>query len=199
MSYLTDLLGEAYKEGMTEDEISAALEKKNQGDTAEITRLKNALNKANTEAAEYKKQLRGKQSEEEAKEAERKAEYEKVMAENAELKRSKNIADRKAKLLGLGYEEKLAEETATAMIDGDLDKVLTNQGTFLEAQKKAIEQGAMRKTPRPAAGGSDGSDDSGVDWDKKITEAQERGSLADVAYFTRLKAMEEQAMNKPDV
>ena len=31
MSYLSDLLGKAYKEGMTEDEISAALETVGQG------------------------------------------------------------------------------------------------------------------------------------------------------------------------
>ena len=66
MSYLSDLLGKAYKEGMTEDEISAALEAVGQGNDAEVNRLKAALSKANSEAADYKKQLRSKQSDDEA-------------------------------------------------------------------------------------------------------------------------------------
>ncbi|MBQ2615226.1 MAG: hypothetical protein IJF90_00015, partial [Synergistaceae bacterium] len=66
MSYLSNLLGTAYKEGMTEDELSAALEGLNLtagGDDAEVLRLKAALSKANSEAADYKKQLRSKQTE----------------------------------------------------------------------------------------------------------------------------------------
>ena len=73
MSYLSDLLGSAYKEGMTEDEISTALQTVGQGNEAEINRLKAALSKANSEAADYKKQLRTKQTDDEAAEAERKA------------------------------------------------------------------------------------------------------------------------------
>ena len=69
MSYLSDLLGEAYKEGMTEEEISAALEGKKSSSDAEMNRLKNALTKANSEAAEWKKKVREYQTDEEAKAA----------------------------------------------------------------------------------------------------------------------------------
>ena len=68
MSYLSDLLGDAYKEGMTEEEISTALQSAGAGakdNEAEVNRLKAQLSKANSEAADYKKQLRGKQSEDE--------------------------------------------------------------------------------------------------------------------------------------
>lgn len=63
MSYLSDLLGDAYKEGMTEEEISTALQSAGAGakdNEAEVNRLKAQLSKANSEAADYKKQLRGK-------------------------------------------------------------------------------------------------------------------------------------------
>lgn len=64
---LKALLGDAYKEGMTFEEIEAALKEvqppEDPAGAAEISRLKTALSKANGEAAEYKKQLRGKQSE----------------------------------------------------------------------------------------------------------------------------------------
>lgn len=60
MSYLSDLLGNAYKEGMTEEEISTALQSAGAGakdNEAEVNRLKAQLSKANSEAADYKKQL----------------------------------------------------------------------------------------------------------------------------------------------
>lgn len=192
MSYLSELLGEAYKEGMTADEISEALETKKVGNNeSEITRLKNALNKANSEAAEYKKQIRQNQSEEDRKAAEQKEEYEKIMKENADLKRSMNISAQKAKLIGLGYEEKLAEETATAMIDGDVEKIVSNQGIFLEAVKKNQTVTQMKNTPRPAAGGSDGDNGGAMNYDDLISKAQAEGNWANAAYYQRLKAMNE--------
>ena len=59
MSYLSDLLGDSYKEGMTEEEISTALQAAGAGQNndAEINRLKAQLSKANSEAADYKKQV----------------------------------------------------------------------------------------------------------------------------------------------
>lgn len=188
MSYLSDLLGKAYKEGMTEDEISAALETVGQGNEAEVNRLKTALSKANSEAADYKKQLRGKQSEDEANAAAQKEEHDRLAQENADLKRSIALSERKAKLLAMGYDESLAVETATAMVDGDMDKVMANQSKYLEVQKKAIQADHMRKTPRPAAGSEN---TGGMDYAKKIAEAQAGGNLTAVAYYTRLKAQEE--------
>lgn len=188
MSYLSDLLGKAYKEGMTEDEISAALETVGQGNEAEVNRLKTALSKANSEAADYKKQLRGKQSEDEANAAAQKEEHDRLAQENADLKRSIALSERKAKLLAMGYDESLATETATAMVDGDMDKVMANQSKYLEVQKKAIQADHMRKTPRPAAGSES---TGGTDYAKKIAEAQASGNMTAAAYYTRLKSQEE--------
>ena len=190
MSYLSDLLGEAYKEGMTEDEISAALEGKKTSSEAEMTRLKNALTKANSEAAEWKKKVREYQTDEEAKAAQQKEEFDKLLQENSELKRGAEISDKKAKLISLGYDEKSAEETATAMIDGDLEKVIANQGIFLEEQQKTIQANTMRGTHRPATNGSDGDGKSGLDYQKLIEEAQAEENIAAAAYYTRLQEME---------
>ena len=188
MSYLSDLLGKAYKEGMTEDEISAALETVGQGNEAEVNRLKAALSKANSEAADYKKQLRTKQTDDEAAAASQKEEHDRLVQENADLKRSMALSERKAKLLAMGYDESLADETATAMVDGDMDKVMANQSKYLEVQKKNIQADAMRKTPRPAAG-DDGNGGS-MDYAKKIAEAQASGDYTAAAYYTRLQAQE---------
>ena len=188
MSYLSDLLGKAYKEGMTEDEISAALETVGQGNEAEVNRLKAALSKANSEAADYKKQLRTKQTDDEAAAAAQKEEHDRLVQENADLKRSMALSERKAKLLAMGYDESLANETAAAMVDGDMDKVMANQSKYLEVQKKNIQADAMRKTPRPAAG-DDGNGGS-MDYAKKIAEAQASGDYTAAAYYTRLQAQE---------
>ena len=186
MSYLSDLLGTAYKEGMTEEEISTALEAVGNGNTAEVNRLKAALSKANSEAAEFKKQLRSKQSDDEAAAAAQKEEHEKLVKENGELKRSIALSDSKGKLLAMGYDEKLADETAAAMVDGDMDKVMANQSKYLEAQKKIFQADQMRKTPRPAAG----SETGGVDYAKKISEAQANGDYTAAAYYTRLQTQD---------
>lgn len=188
MSYLSDLLGKAYKEGMTEDEISAALETVGQGNEAEVNRLKAALSKANSEAADYKKQLRTKQTDDEAAAAAQKEEHDRLVQENADLKRSMALSERKAKLLAMGYDESLADETAAAMVDGDMDKVMANQSKYLEVQKKNIQADAMRKTPRPAAG--DDGDGGSMDYAKKIAEAQASGDYTAAAYYTRLQAQE---------
>lgn len=183
MSYLSDLLGSAYKEGMTEEEISTALETVGQGNDAEINRLKTALSKANSEAADYKKQLRSKQSADEALAADQKAEHDRLVQENADLKRSMALSERKSKLLAIGYEESLADETAVAMVDGDMDKVIANQAKYLESQKKTILADQMRGTPRP----SSGEEGTGMDYTKQISEAQANGDFAAAAYYTRLQ------------
>lgn len=190
MSYLSDLLGNAYKEGMTEEEISTALQSAGAGakdNEAEVNRLKAQLSKANSEAADYKKQLRGKQSEDEAAAAEQKATMDKLTQENADLKRSMALSEKKSKLLAMGYDEKLADDTATAMVDGDMDKVMANQTKYLEAREKDILAKKMKGTPRPAAG-SENTD--GMDYQKKIEEAQASGDLTAVAYYTRLAAQD---------
>lgn len=182
MSFLQELLGGAYKEGMTEDEISTALQGIKDGSTAEITKLKNALSKANGEAADYKKQLRAKMSEEEANAVAQKEEHERLLKENADLKRSMDVSNRTASLIGLGYSKELATETATAMVDGDLELVLANQAKFLETHTNSIKAELMRGTHRPSVG----SEQSSIDYTKKIEDAYADGRIAEAAYYTRL-------------
>lgn len=132
--------------------------------------------------------MRGKQTADEAAAAEQKATIEKLTQENTDLKRSIALADKKTKLVAMGYDEKLADSTAIAMVDGDMDTVMKNQATFNESREKAIRAEQMKKTPRPAAG-SDGT--GSMDYAKKIEEAQASGDLTAVAYYTRLKAQDE--------
>ena len=185
MSFLSDLLGEAYKEGLTEEEISNALKSLYGDRDKELNKLKTTLSDRNSEIAEYKRKLKEKQTDDENKRQEEKEAFDKLVKENTELKRSMEIANKKTKLVGMGYEEVMAEETAIAMIDGDMEKVLLNQGKYLEAQKKVIETELLKGTPKPKG---NETDNTGKNYDKLIEESRSDGNPALEAYYTRLKA-----------
>ena len=155
MSYLKDLLGEAYHEGMTEEEISKALESSQK----ETDRLKSALSKTNSEAAEYKrqiadykKQLEMKMTEDEKKKAEEAEKLNKIIEENNSMRKQLTISENKAKLLSIGYSDDLAYATAEAMFNADMETVMKNQLAFLEKRTKEIKAEAMMQTPKPQGG-----------------------------------------------
>ena len=151
---IKDLLKDAYKEGMTLEEIETALKDIDlpNDNSAEIDRLKAALSKSNSEAADFKKQLREKMSAEEQKAKDDAEKYEEVVRERDALLREKTILGHKTKYLALGYDEKLANETAEAMVEGDLDKVFANQKKHLETTEKKIREEVLKDTPKPEGG-----------------------------------------------
>ena len=151
---IKELLKDAYKEGMSVEDIEKALEgiELPTDNSAEIDRLKNALNKSNSEAADYKKQLREKMSAEELKAKEDAEKMEALIKERDALLREKTIAGHKANYLALGYDEKLANDTAEAMVNGELDKVFANQKKHIESVEKKIRADVLKDTPKPEGG-----------------------------------------------
>ena len=149
---IKDLLKGAYKEGMTVEEIEAALADIEfpADQSAEVERLKNALTKSNTENAEWKKKHREALSEEERKAQETADLIKQLQEQNAKLLRESDVSKHKAKFLGMGYEEALAGDAAVAMADGDMVKVFEYQQKHLEAFEKKIRADAMKGTKRPA-------------------------------------------------
>lgn len=155
---IKDLLKDAYREGMTLEEIEAALESIEMptDGSAEIERLTKALSKSNSEAADYKKQLREKMSTDELKAKEDAEKWEEMEKNYNALLKKDAISTNKAKLLALGYDEKLAEETATAMVDGDTEKVFANQKIHLDSVEKKIRADVLNDTPKPTGGSGKG-------------------------------------------
>lgn len=153
---LKQLLGDQYKEGMSSEEIEKALATidipKNESSQKEIDRLTAALTKSNAEAAENKRKLHEKQTEEERANAEREEVLTALREEVASLKKDKLLAENKSQLLALGYDDALATETATAMADGDTAKIFANQKKFIEKQRSLIKADLMKNTPTPPAG-----------------------------------------------
>lgn len=174
------LLGDTYKEGMTLTEIETALAAVElPTDNTEIERLKAAVSKSNSEAAELKKQLRTKLTEDEAAKLKDAEDREKLQSDYNALLTKVTISENKAKLLAIGYDDKLADETAEAMVNGELEKVFTNQKKHMENLEKKIRADVLKETPKPAPGGAGG---------KGITQEQ----FDAMGYTERLKVFNEQ-------
>jgi hypothetical protein len=123
-------------------------------------KLKKANDKATSEAASYKKQLREKQTAEEIalqekaeKEAEREEQFQKLLRENTITKFEKNF-------LALGYPADLAAKAATAQCDNDTDELFSIQQTFIEEKEKTMKADWMKSMPNPPAGNSDDDEDA---------------------------------------
>lgn len=178
---------EGYAE-MTPEQKLAALEGYEYEDhSEELERQKAAVTKANGEAAEWKRKHTALLSEDEKKKQEDADKLASMEEELAELRKGKVVSDYKAKFVAQGYSEELADETAKALADGDMTKVFANQQKFLADYVKGVKAGALKRTPKPPAGGSA----TDVDFAKKIEEAQKSGDLTAVAYYTRLQAQAE--------
>ena len=153
------LLKDAYKEGMTLEEIEAALDgvELPADNSSEIERLKTALSKSNSENAEWKKKHREALSEEEKKAQETEELIRKLTEQNESLMRESNVSKHKAKLIAMGYEEALANDTAVAMADGDMVKVSEYQQKHLEAFEKRIRAEALKGTKPPVSDKGEGA------------------------------------------
>lgn len=163
MSYLQDLLGNAFKEGMTEEEISEALKAKQEetdashkaelsAKEAEIANLKTTIQKSNSEAAKYKKELNSFKSDEERKKEEQETELTTLREQVANLEKEKKVSEFKATYLGLGYSEELALDTAKSMVDGNFEKVLANQKAFNEQFENSVKANLTKNVPAPTGG-----------------------------------------------
>ena len=126
---------EGYDEMTPEQKIEAltAFELTAEPDKALIereARLKKALDRSMSDTAEYKRQVRAMQTEAERAAAEKAEADAAKEAELQALRREKSISQYQAKLLQIGYSAELAAETAIAMADQDVAKVMENQARF---------------------------------------------------------------------
>lgn len=118
-----------------------------QTDSSEVTKLKTMLSKANSEAADWKRQLREKQTETEREAAER-AEQEKSIREELDaLKRDKAISGYVAQYLSVGYDAESASRAAKAMVENDYATIFAELKTFVDNKTKDIEAKALNKQP----------------------------------------------------
>ncbi len=156
---LKNLLGESYKEGMTFDDIQNALAdiELPKDMSSEVEKLKNAVSKANSEAADYKRKLKERMSDEENKANERDEAYRQLQENYDALTKKVAISDNKSKLLAMGYAEELADKAAVAMADGDMGMVMQFQMEHLKAFEKSVLSKSIKDTPKPTPDSDDNS------------------------------------------
>ena len=148
---------EGYAEMSAEDKLKALEEFEFEApapkeSTDEVNKLKTALSKANSDAAEWKRQFREKQTEAERAEAER-AEREKAVEDELRtLRRDKTVSGYQAQCLALGYTQELALRAAEAMADNDAAAIMACQQEFLDAKQKELEAAALNKQPTLTTG-----------------------------------------------
>lgn len=114
---------------------------------------KDIFDKTASELAAKKKELNEKLTEDEQKKQKEQEEREELQSKYDKLLRESEVSKFKAKLLGMGYEEKLADATAEAMADGDTEKVFANQKKHLENVEKKVRAEALKDTPKPTPDG----------------------------------------------
>ena len=148
---------ENYAEMSAEDKLKALEEYEFEvpapkDNSEEVNKLKTALSKANSDAAEWKRQFREKQTEQERIESERKEREAAVEEELRTLRRDKTVSGYVANCLALGYDKDLALRAAEAMADNDAVTIMSCQQEFLETKTKELEEAALNKQPTITSG-----------------------------------------------
>lgn len=164
-----------YREDMTADEKLALLETQEEETQTpapptepepEQTPVKPApgliskvqFDKVASELAKVKKELRARMTAEEQKEADRMASDEAMRLELESLRREKTLNSYKASYLSQGYDERIAEDAATAMADGDMDTVFALMKKQAANAEKALRAKILKEIPVPPAGETPGAD-----------------------------------------
>lgn len=125
-----------------------------------------------SEASNLSKQLKARMTEEEAKKAEEATARQELEDKYNELLKKSNISEYTTKCLKIGFDEKLAADTARAFADDDKDKVFANIEKFKTELEKKIRADILKETPRPGA--DNGGKAMTVEDISKIRDAAER-------------------------
>lgn len=164
---------EGYAEMTAEQKLAALEAFEYEDNSAELERMKNAVSKANSEAADWKKKHNALLSEDEQKKQKDAETLADMQKELETLRKDKTVSDYTAKYIALGYESTLAAETAKAMADGDMAKVFENGEKHKAALEKKIKEDLMNKTPKPGgSGGDEKHTDAAVEKAKSIAKAR---------------------------
>jgi chromosome segregation ATPase len=132
---------ETTEETKVEETKTEEVKKEDSESAKEIEHLKKLLSKANSEAADYKKQLRSKMSEDEVKAAENEA----LLKELEEYKTEKKVAEASKGLMTWGLDSAKADEMAKALVEGDITSFLAGGKEYFETVSQKAIADAMDK------------------------------------------------------
>ena len=136
-------------ESLSAEEKLKALEnfefEEKKDNSEEFQKLKESFNRASSEAAEYKRQLKDKMTEQERLEEEKK-EKDKLLES---LLKEKEVANFTSNFLSVGYSEEEAKKSAEAIANGDFKTVFGNLKTFIEGIEQSARADVIKSTPKP--------------------------------------------------
>ena len=161
---------EGYKDMSLEDKIKALEAYETEEPDLSGYVRKEVFGKTASELAAKKKELTERLTEDEQKALQAKEEWEDLQNKYEKLLHESELSKYKAKYLGMGYDEKLAEDTAEAMVSGDVEKVFANQKKHLDSFGKKIRAEALKDTPKPTGDG--GTTTMTLDQFRKLSPAE---------------------------
>lgn len=131
---------------------SASVEDQLQQLMVENAKLKRAMDKASSEAADYKKRYNATLSEKEQADMAKAEEQARRDERLAELERENSIHKFTESFLDMGYDKESAIKAATAQVDGDTDTLFKIQKQIIDAKVLAKEQELIKDIPRAKTG-----------------------------------------------
>ena len=172
-------------DAMTAEEKLDAVLKLEIPESVDMSRFvsKETFDKKASEAADWKNKANGWKdkhdaliSDDEKKKQAEEEEKAELLAKLEALEKQNTVAKYTNAYIALGYDKALAEETAKAMADGDMEKVFSNGEKHKTALEKKIREDLMNRTPKPdGAGVGDKPDDSDIAKAKELARAKHGG------------------------
>lgn len=179
------LLGDAYKEGMTDEEAQEEFNKlymPRADHQKEVDKQKALIDTYSNQIAENKRKERERMSEEEKAAAERQEQWDLMQKNNQQLTRSLKIRDFYDQYIERGFDKELAMVSATAMFDGDSATVMSNERIFADKREAALKASWEKEYSINPPSGNGGSK---VDFTKQIAEAKSNGDMVLTAALIR--------------
>ena len=136
----------------TDEQPTPSAEDQLQKLLVENAKLKRAMDKASSEAADYKKKYNATLSEQEKASIEKAEEQARRDERLAELERENSIHRFTESFLDLGYDKESAIAAATAQVDNDVDTLFKLQKKVIDNKVLAKEQELIKSIPRAKTG-----------------------------------------------
>lgn len=147
---------------------------------------KETLDKATSDAADWKKKYQSTLSEADLAAQKAKESQDALNTRLAELERKDKIATTKDKYVASGFTVELAQATAEAFVDGNMDTVLENMAKHTASVEAKLKDSAMKKTPAPPAGGNPKAGE--INYAEEIAKATEAGNFTEAARLVRMQS-----------
>lgn len=167
-----------YSEMSAEEKVTALENYEFEDNSSKLDEYKKLIDKANHEAADYKKKLKALEDSAVNQENDSQAKLNELQEQLAELQRKDAISSQTANYLSMkGFTKELAAETAQAQVDGDMETVFANLTKAQENFENDIKKGIMQGTPKPKSEGSSAGGTMTLDKFKKLS-LEERANFA---------------------